>query len=99
MYLCNVERQMNFQGTNVSHKTINKMNNYVDFQLACNKLASEITDISNCNFTVVFHLILTAASCDFDFIIESCCKNLDRITGCGYDFIYNNVVSLYRQFE
>lgn len=72
------------------------MNNYVDFQLACNKLASEITD---CNFTVVFHLILTAASSDFDFVIESCCKNLDKITGCGYDFIYDKVVSLYHQFE
>lgn len=72
------------------------MNNYIDFQYECNKLASEITD---CNHTVVFHLILAAACSDFDAVIESCCKNIDMLTGCGYDFIYGKVVSIYHHFE
>lgn len=72
------------------------MNNYIDFQYKCNNLASLITD---CNHTVVFHLILAAASSDFDAVIESCCKNIDMITGCGYDYIHDHVVSIYHQFE
>lgn len=71
------------------------MNNYVDFQFECNKLAAEITD---CNRTLVFHLILAASSSDLDSIVESCCKNIDLLTGCGYGFIYSKVVSLYCRF-
>lgn len=72
------------------------MNNYIDFQYECNKLACEITDI---NHTLVYHLILAAASSDFDEVVDSCCKNLDMLTCCGFSFIHSKVVSLYHRFQ
>lgn len=78
------------------HVKLKIMNNYIDFQYECNKLASEITDA---NHTLVYHLILAAASSDFDDVVNSCCKNLDLVTGCGFDFIHGKVVLLYHKFE
>lgn len=71
------------------------MKTYITFQYECSNLASEITD---CYYSVVFYLIQAAACSDFDVVIDSCCKTLDSLTGCGYEFIRGRVLSLSHRF-
>lgn len=71
------------------------MENYEDFDLACGALTHLVTDRDT---QAVKSLIMAAASLDVVSVSRDICRLLDRFTGCGFDFIVNEIAIIHRQF-
>lgn len=76
------------------------MENYNDFSDACDVLAYGITDR---DFVFVKSLVMAAASLDASCselvsVVRGICTLIDRFTGCGFLFVFSEVVKIHVKF-